>query len=233
MPPTPRRRSRRVAVCEELVGHLSSSSGAMTPPSPGGSTVGRRAWASRWAPGWGSRSAPGVGVSVGSGVGVSVGSRRRRRRLLLGLAVAGRCGPRCASSQSRMLRLSSASTRRGSSLTCWFAASTAALALAGSSSSQAAVISSIVDVSALARVWGMSSGSSLPQPASGNDRQQQPEREGWAAWHAPSQASGRGGRPTPLNRPYCPCWRRSASESGRLAARIAAWAPAMSYSARR
>ena len=46
------------------------------------------------------------------------------------------------------------------------------------------------------------------------------------ATHQAPQASG----PRCIHCPYC---RRSASESGRRAARIAAWAPAMSYSARR
>ena len=136
-------------------------------------------------------------------------------------------------SHSRMLPLSSRSTRRGSSLTCWFAASTAALALAGSSASQAAVISSIVDVSALARVWGMSSGSSLPQPARGMTASSSPSaRIGRRGMRRPRLAA-RGSGNARLTTLHCPCWRRSASESGRLAARIAACAPAMSYSARR
>ena len=55
-----------VAVGEEFVGHARASSGAGTPPSPGGSTVG-----------------VGVGVAVGVSVGVGRGGlgRRRRRRV--------------------------------------------------------------------------------------------------------------------------------------------------------
>ena len=137
---------------------------------------------SRWASGVGVSVGSGVGVSVGVGVGVGGGRLRRRggrrRGLLLGLAVAVEPAldvveprgevvlERLARAPRQLAHLLVRGHDRGASPS------------PGPRRRRRSSISSIVDVSALARVWEMSSGSSLPQPARGMTASNSPSRSG-------------------------------------------------------
>ena len=218
-----------VAVGEELLGGHQRR-----PPASRSARRAPRSGARRLGRGRGGRGGA-VGASVGVGVG-GVGRRRGLGRRLRGLASASRSpsavgvgGRLVAGSRSPirlldpvdpvlqvLLQLAVDRARQRVDLALGRCGSAAA-PRCGPRPCRRSGSCPPSPAARLALHWGISSGFDCPQPASDGDDQDEERRE---ASHRRSQAA------------YCPYWSRSASESGRRAARIAAWAPAMSYSER-